>query len=100
MARKDYTRLRKHIADLRITHQSLAKAMGFSPGYFSQKMHDVYPFKEHEIRRLCWLLNIPEEERDAYFTCYEVEETQSSEQHEADFCPAAAASADSVAVSL
>lgn len=73
---RDHTLLRQRIVGLRVTQQSIAQAIGISPGHFSQKLRGKYPFKEGEIRQLCWLLNIPAEELGAYFFCYAVEETQ------------------------
>ncbi len=76
MPQLDYTRLRQRIKSLRLTQQSIAKAIGLSGGHFCQKLQGKYPFKEREIRQLCWLLNIPQEEIGSYFFCYAVEETQ------------------------
>ncbi len=76
MSQLDYTRLRQRIVGLRLTQQSIAKAIGLSAGHFCHKLQGKYPFKEREIRQLCWLLNIPQEEIGSYFFCYRVEETQ------------------------
>ena len=67
MPHMDYTRLRQRIVGLRLTQQSIAKAIGLSAGHFCQKLQGKYAFKEREIRKLCWLLNIPQEEIRTYF---------------------------------
>ena len=82
MPELDYTRLRQRIKSLRLTQQSIAKAIGLSAGHFCRKLHGKYPLKEREIRQLCWLLNIPQEEIGMYFFCYRVEKTQQQNEEE------------------
>ena len=82
MPQLDYTRLRQRIKSLRLTQQSISKAIGLSESHFCRKLQGKYPFKEPQIRQLCWLLNIPQEEIGSYFFCYRVEETQQQTNEE------------------
>jgi transcriptional regulator with XRE-family HTH domain len=82
MPKSDYTRLRQRIRSLRLTQQSISKAIGLSESHFCHKLQGKYAFNEREIRQLCWLLNIPQAEIGSYFFCYEVEETQQQTDEE------------------
>jgi len=45
----------------------MARMIGITAGTFSQKLSGIYEFKQGEIRKICEILNIPNEQIGFYF---------------------------------
>ncbi|WP_411842213.1 DUF739 family protein [Salinicoccus sp. HZC-1] len=63
----DYDALLKRMEEYRYSQSRLARDMPISRTSMSAKMHNKNAFTQWEIRRICQLLEIPDEEVGKYF---------------------------------
>lgn len=76
MAEKfDYQLLLERMEQYRYSQSKLAKDMPISRTSMSQKINNHNAFTQWEIRRICALLDIPDEEVGRYFFTKDVRKT-------------------------
>ena len=72
----DYSKLLGRIKEYGYTQETLAKGIGITESSMSLKLNNKAPFKQIEIRLICKILGIPNNEIGVYFFTPKVEKTQ------------------------
>ena len=67
MPAMDYSKLLGRMREMRMTQESLARAIGISRQHLNNKLGGHSPFKQKDIKRICELLEIPLEDVGVYF---------------------------------
>lgn len=63
----DYSKLLGRIRERRMTQSSLADDISISRATLSLKLNNRSAFAQDEIKKICGILNIPNDEIGAYF---------------------------------
>lgn len=64
---RDYSAIRKRIAERYTFEYEFAAELGMNKQTFSRKLNNIAPFSVSEICRICELLDIPENEIEEHF---------------------------------
>ena len=72
----DYSKLLGRIKECGFTQETLAKEIGITESSMSLKLTNKTPFKQIEIRLICKVLNIQDNEIGVYFFTPKVRKTR------------------------
>ena len=72
----DYSKLLGRIREFGFTQETLAKKIGITKASMSLKLNNKANFKQNEIREICKILKISDDEIGAYFFAPKVRKTR------------------------
>ena len=72
----DYSKLLGRIREFGFTQETLAKKIGITKASMSLKLNNKANFKQNEIRVICKILMISDDEIGAYFFALKVRKTR------------------------
>ena len=76
----DYSKLLGRIKEYGYTQETLAKEIGITESSMSLKLNNKAPFKQIEIRLICQVLEIADEDIGVYFFTPKVRKTRTDEE--------------------
>ena len=78
----DYSKLLGRIREFGFTQETLAKKIGITKASMSLKLNNKANFKQNEIRVICKILKIPDNEIGVYFFAPKVRKTRTNQKEE------------------
>lgn len=76
----DYSKLLGRIKEYGYTQETFAKEIGINESSMSLKLNNKAPFKQIEIRLICKILDIADEEIGVYFFAPKVRKTRTDDE--------------------